>query len=184
MTGLDRLFLYTARLDRWQLLKLTLDGSPAERRMARLCLIMYDADKGDISFRTAKNKKVYAINEKTEKIASGPMKGIKVSRSGHTAASKVGAKKEYAKPEHPIPGTRTSEPPLDKKGKPFRYCRLNLQHQEYGQIMHEITTNYGKYKGKEIIMHTTYIENGDDAGYHVYMVENHGKDDYNIYERD
>ena len=185
MDPLDRALFRLLGKSRWELLRVATDSANRyERIIARLYLRMADADKGDLSFRTAKNGKVYPINEETGTIAAGPMKGVKVGKGESTAASKVGAKKEYPKPEHPEPGTRTSEPPLDKKGKPFRHTRLNLHHQEYGQVMHEITSNYDMYEGKSVFFHETYIENGDDEGYHVYWVENHGKDDYNIFERD
>lgn len=61
---------------------------------------------------------------------------------------------------------------------PFEFPTYVLGPKEYGKIIHEINTDYGKYTGKPLCAHRSI---GTDGKYYIYFFENHGYDDYNIY---
>ncbi len=63
---------------------------------------------------------------------------------------------------------------------PYSYPSLYLENAEISKVCHEISTNYGKYEGKTIIMHRT---KDLDRNWCIYYVENRGYDDYNIIEK-
>lgn len=184
MNEMDRLYEELSHSDLKTIRKATNDGG---RRgfMAWLILHTLDAEEG-VEIRTAKNGKKYPINTETGEIPNGPMKGVKVGTPKPSAASMVGAKKSHEKPEHPEPGTRSEKPPVDKNGKPFKHTTLNLHEKEYGQVMHEMNDDYDRtYKHERIFIHSTVVESGPDKGkYFDYYVENHGFNDYNIFDRE
>lgn len=68
----------------------------------------------------------------------------------------------------------------DMNGVPFSCPSIDLEEAEIAKVCHEISTNYGKYKGKAFIMHRTIDLNNF---YCIYYVENHGYGDYNIIEK-
>ncbi len=68
----------------------------------------------------------------------------------------------------------------DMNGVPFSYPSLELESAEIAKVYHEISTNYGKYEGKTIIMHRT---KDLDRDWCIYYVENRGYGDYNIIEK-
>lgn len=157
-----------------------------EVRAARILIRMLErmeARDDDVIIRTAENGKKYAIDPDSGKIASGPMKGTKVNKTP-TKASQVAGTKPNKPLDKPKPGY-TEKPPKDQKGRSFEHRRLNLPPKEYGQVMHEMNTDYDTvYKDERIFIHTTIIENGPDKGKHFdYYVENHGFDDYNIFDK-
>lgn len=61
-----------------------------------------------------------------------------------------------------------------------RYETYILDSQEYAKVISEINSNYEVYKGKEIAAHYSV---GLDGCYYIYFFENHGFNDYNIYEK-
>ncbi|SEA58938.1 hypothetical protein SAMN05216349_11819 [Oribacterium sp. KHPX15] len=65
----------------------------------------------------------------------------------------------------------------DMNGVPYLFPSLKLENAEIAKVCHEISTNYGKYKGKEFIMHRT---KDLDRNCCIYFVENRGYGDYNI----
>lgn len=60
----------------------------------------------------------------------------------------------------------------------FEFPPFELPRQEYGKIIHEINTNYSKYKGKKLAIHRSLDLQGN---YCVYFFENHGYGNYNIF---
>ena len=69
----------------------------------------------------------------------------------------------------------------DSKGIPFSKPAFLLDFREYSKIISEINQIYEvQYKGKRIAAHTSF---GIDGIAYIYYFENHGFDDYNIYNR-
>lgn len=64
--------------------------------------------------------------------------------------------------------------------KPFLLPTFRLNEKERSKIEHEINTNYNKYNGQEFCVHYSYGLN--NRSYRYYF-ENHGFNNYNIYER-
>lgn len=69
---------------------------------------------------------------------------------------------------------------LDTKGKHFRFSTFNLAKDEFAKIISEINSNYDSFKGKEIAFHASV---GLDNRYYIYYFENHGFNDYNIFNK-
>lgn len=61
---------------------------------------------------------------------------------------------------------------------PFEFPTYILGAKEYGKIINEINTNYRLYAREELCSHSTV---GNDGKYYVYLFENHGFGNYNIY---
>lgn len=61
-----------------------------------------------------------------------------------------------------------------------KYPAFELSSAEYAKIVNEISTNYGKYKNKRFAIHMSY---GIDNRPYWYYFENHGFNNYNIYQR-
>ena len=68
----------------------------------------------------------------------------------------------------------------DMNGVPYSYPSIKLVDAEIAKVCQEISTNYGKYEGKPIIMHRT---TDLDRNWCIYYVENRGYGDYNIIEK-
>ena len=68
----------------------------------------------------------------------------------------------------------------DSKGIAFEYPACYLNNKEYAKIISEINNNYELYKDERYSIHYSL---GIDDRYYVYFFENHGFNDYNIYER-
>ena len=68
----------------------------------------------------------------------------------------------------------------DSKGIAFEYPTCYLNNKEYAKIISEINNNYELYKDERYSIHYSL---GIDDRYYVYFFENHGFNDYNIYER-
>ena len=68
----------------------------------------------------------------------------------------------------------------DSKGKPFEYPTCVLNSKEYAKIISEINSNYELYRKKRYSAHYSI---GVDDRYYIYFFENHGFNDYNIYEK-
>lgn len=68
----------------------------------------------------------------------------------------------------------------DMNGMPFEYPSLKLANAEIAKVCNEISTNYGKYIDKSLIMHRT---RDLDGIWCIYYVENRGYGDYNIIEK-
>jgi len=115
---LDRAFLRLLGKSRWELLRIAMDSeNRQERTVARLCLRMADAGKDDLSFRTAKNGKVYPINEETGTIAAGPMKGIKVGSGNSTGPDGEAKSESNGGSSNPTASTRSNYTALTGKIK-------------------------------------------------------------------
>ena len=69
---------------------------------------------------------------------------------------------------------------FDTKGEPFRFTTFNLEKAEFAKIVSEINSNYDSFKGKEIAFHVSL---GLDDRYYAYYFENHGFNDYNIFNK-
>ena len=69
---------------------------------------------------------------------------------------------------------------FDQNGEPFIFPTCILSRREYAKIVSEINTNYELYRGKGFCVHYTV---GADDRYYMYYFENHGYDDYNIFEK-
>ncbi|MEE3482119.1 MAG: hypothetical protein VZQ80_09065 [Lachnospiraceae bacterium] len=71
--------------------------------------------------------------------------------------------------------------PLDANGYPFERPSFWLEPQEYGKIISEINALYNsQYKGSQYCAHLSF---GIDGVGYVYFFENHGFNNYNIYQR-
>ncbi len=67
------------------------------------------------------------------------------------------------------------------KGEPFKYSTCLLRKAEYAKITSEINNAYYEiYEDKRIAVHYSLDENGK---YYMYYFENHGFDNYNIFEK-
>lgn len=64
--------------------------------------------------------------------------------------------------------------------KPFELPTYRLNYKEKIKIEHEINTNYIKYDGQEFCVHYSYGLNNKS---YRYFFENHGYNNYNIYDR-
>lgn len=64
--------------------------------------------------------------------------------------------------------------------KQYEMPTYALATKERLKIEHEINTNYNKYNGKEFCIHYSY---GIDNKSYKYYFENHGFNQYNIYDR-
>ncbi len=63
---------------------------------------------------------------------------------------------------------------------PYSYPSLVLEKTEIAKVCHEISTNYGKYKNRKLLMHRAR----DLDGYWcIYYIENRGYGDYNSIEK-
>lgn len=68
MNKLDRLFLRIARMSRWNMRRLAMDGDADERRIARLCLIMdYEGQKRESNGQFGSGKKPGGSNSSGSK---------------------------------------------------------------------------------------------------------------------
>ena len=67
---------------------------------------------------------------------------------------------------------------LDMNGVPYTYPSICLKNAEIAKICQEISTNYSKYEGRELIMHRT---KDLVINWCIYYVENRGYGDYNIF---
>ena len=71
--------------------------------------------------------------------------------------------------------------PLDADGRPFSFPAIDIEYDEYSKIVSEINSAFMvKYRGKTICTHTSF---GIDGRCYKYWFENHGFDNYNIYQR-
>lgn len=71
--------------------------------------------------------------------------------------------------------------PLDANGRPFSFPTVEMDNDEYSKIISEINSVYMvKYRGKSICAHTSF---GIDGKCYKYWFENHGFDNYNIYQK-
>lgn len=70
---------------------------------------------------------------------------------------------------------------LDSHGNPFIYRTLELKPAEYARIISEINNCYSVYEGQRFCMHESY---DFFSGAYVYYFENHGFNDYNIYQKE
>ncbi len=68
----------------------------------------------------------------------------------------------------------------DLDGRAFAFPTCLLNRREYAKIISEINTNYDIYKDKEFCVHYSV---GVDNSYYMYFFENHGYDNYNIFEK-
>lgn len=62
----------------------------------------------------------------------------------------------------------------------FEFPTRRLDKQEYSKIVHEINTNYVKYRNDELGVHYSYAFDGKC---YKYYFENHGFNNYNIYSK-
>ena len=69
---------------------------------------------------------------------------------------------------------------IDSKGRFFRHPTFYLNPAEYAKVISEINNNYDLYKDKRYCFHASV---GIDNQYHYYMFENHGFNDYNIFDK-
>lgn len=69
---------------------------------------------------------------------------------------------------------------LDSNGNQFEFPPWVLDANEYAKIISEINSNYEIYKGQLIAAHYSL---GIDGIYYIYYFENHGFNDYNIFEK-
>lgn len=69
---------------------------------------------------------------------------------------------------------------LDMNGIPYSYPSIMLKNAEISKVCKEISSNYGRYQNKRIIMHRT---RDLDNNWCIYYVENRGYGDYNIYQK-
>ena len=71
--------------------------------------------------------------------------------------------------------------PLDANGLPFSKPAFWLHPKEYGKIISEINNIYDmQYEGQKICAHPSF---GIDGIAYIYWFENHGFNDYNIFQR-
>lgn len=71
--------------------------------------------------------------------------------------------------------------PLDTNGFSFNMNTFYLDPKEYSKIYSEINQIYEiQYKNKAIASHVSY---GIDGIAYIYWFENHGYNDYNIFQR-
>ena len=68
---------------------------------------------------------------------------------------------------------------LDSNGIPFEFPTLILDKAEFGKIVSEINSYYSIYVEKKYATHYSTL----DDGCCMYLFENHGFNDYNIYEK-
>ena len=69
---------------------------------------------------------------------------------------------------------------LDTNGKPFKYPTCFLNKNEYAKIVSEINSiYYSTYADKKFAAHYSTL----DDDYCFYLFENHGFNDYSIYEK-
>ena len=70
---------------------------------------------------------------------------------------------------------------LDANGCFFDFSPVILSPKEYSKIIHEINSlYYAKYQGSLFCMHRSLDLHGR---YCIYFFENHGYNNYNIYEK-
>ena len=62
----------------------------------------------------------------------------------------------------------------------FFYETYYLNTREYAKIISEINTEYDRYKDKPLAMHISHDIFGAEC---VYFFENHGFNNYNIYQK-
>lgn len=68
----------------------------------------------------------------------------------------------------------------DKTNVVFKYSSYILIPEEYAKIISEINTNYSLYADDSFCIHSSV---SNDGKYYLYYFENHGYNDYNIYEK-
>ena len=69
---------------------------------------------------------------------------------------------------------------LDANGKPFKYPTYLLAREEFARVTSEINSNYSAYANKKYATHYSVDMSGKFC---FYLFENHGFDDFNIYEK-
>ncbi len=142
-----------------------------EVRAARILIRMLErmeARDDDVIIRTAENGKKYAIDPDSGKIASGPMKGTKVSGNGKQSKKKLTSARSGVTMRTDLHGNKWDRP-----------TRM-LPKKEYAKVIHEIDDRFSSfYKGKLIGSIVTNPGNGKPAYTYTFQIREY--DDYPEY---